>query len=438
MKTKILGTDPESIDIAEDRKRFSKFLHSLGIPQPESGYATSYEEALDVAARIGYPVLVRPSYVLGGRAMEIVYSAEELKKYMREAVRVSKDKPVLIDKFLDAATEIDVDAVCDGEEVLIGAIMEHIEQAGIHSGDSACVIPPQTLSEDVLKTVREYVRRIALSLRICGLLNVQLAVKDGCVFVLEVNPRASRTIPFVSKATGIPLAKIAAKVMLGKKLRDLIRGLNVKLKDGVWLRDEFEHVSVKEVVLPFPKLRSVNAFLGPEMKSTGEVMGIAPSFEEAFFKAQIAAENPLPASGGNVFISVCDADKNEALCSVAKKLAQAGLKIYATEGTASFLRERGIKVEILKKLHEHSPVNVLDMLLSHDIHLVINTVKDRQSYKDAHVIRRACIDFHIPYITTINAATAAANAILKMKENGGEINVKSLNELLQYHAQHHA
>ncbi len=438
LKTKILGTDPESIDIAEDRKRFSKFLHSLGIPQPESGYATSYEEALDVAARIGYPVLVRPSYVLGGRAMEIVYSAEELKKYMREAVRVSKDKPVLIDKFLDAATEIDVDAVCDGEEVLIGAIMEHIEQAGIHSGDSACVIPPQTLSEDVLKTVREYVRRIALSLRICGLLNVQLAVKDGCVFVLEVNPRASRTIPFVSKATGIPLAKIAAKVMLGKKLRDLIRGLNVKLKDGVWIRDEFEHVSVKEVVLPFPKLRSVNAFLGPEMKSTGEVMGIAPSFEEAFFKAQIAAENPLPASGGNVFISVCDADKNEALCSVAKKLAQAGLKIYATEGTASFLRERGIKVEILKKLHEHSPVNVLDMLLSHDIHLVINTVKDRQSYKDAHVIRRACIDFHIPYITTINAATAAANAILKMKENGGEINVKSLNELLQYHAQHHA
>ncbi|MCW7079415.1 MAG: carbamoyl-phosphate synthase large subunit [Canidatus Methanoxibalbensis ujae] len=417
LKTEILGTPPDRIDEAEDRKRFSKLLLSLGIPQPESGYAFSYEEAKEVARRIGYPVFVRPSYVLGGRAMEIVHDEEELERYMKEAVKVSKEKPVLIDKFLENAVEIDVDAVCDCEDVLIGAIMEHIEQAGIHSGDSACVIPPLTLSEKTLNTIREYVKKIAKALNICGLMNVQLAVKDDVVYVLEVNPRASRTVPFVSKATGIPLAKIAAKVMIGKKLREL--GVNER---------RLNHFAVKEVVLPFIKLPHSAPLLGPEMKSTGEVMGIASSFEEAFFKAQLAAENPLPLPSkhtASVFISVCDEDKEKAV-EVARKLSEANMRIFATDGTAKFLRERGIKVSTVGKLHEDNQMNIIDMLLEREIQLVINTVRDKYAYKDAHIIRRACVDFRIPYITTMNAANAAADAILRMKE----ISVKSLNEYL--------
>jgi len=418
MDTRILGTETENIDMAEDRERFSKFLLRLGIPQPDSGYASSVEEAKSVASRIGFPVLVRPSYVLGGRAMEIVHDDEELERYMREAVRVSRDKPVLIDKFLEKATEIDVDAVCDGEEVLIGAIMEHIEEAGIHSGDSACVIPPQSLSEEVIEQVRDYMQRIALNLRIKGLINIQMAAKDGTVYVLEVNPRASRTIPYVAKATGIPLAKLAAKVMLGYKLRDI----------GVKEREPAQrHVAVKEVVLPFMKLRGVDTVLRPEMKSTGEVMGIDNGFDRAFFKAELAAGNPLPLdSNAMVFISVRDEDKEE-MVEVVRKLREAGLAIVATEGTATYLRRRGLAVNALKKLHDGSP-NVIELMRTGKIKLVINTITDRQSYRDGYLIRRACIDLNVPYITTKEAAKAAASAILGMKRSGCGLEAKSINE----------
>lgn len=413
-KTVIMGTDPEDMDIAEDRERFSKFLLRQGIPQADSGYATSLEGAKKVVTRIGFPVLVRPSYVLGGRAMEIVHDEEELIRYIHEAVRVSKEKPVLIDKFLEKATEIDVDAVCDGEEVLIGAIMEHIEAAGIHSGDSACVIPPQLLSKGIIATVRDYVKRIALGLQIKGLLNIQMAVKEDVVYVLEVNPRASRTIPYVAKATGIPLAKLAAKVMLGHKLRDL----------GVKER-ELKHVAVKEVVLPFLKFSGVDTILGPEMKSTGEVMGIDDEFDKAFFKSELAAGNPLPVDkGSTVFISVCKADQ-EVIEGVAQKLKEAGLAIVGTEGTVRYLRLRGIDATELRKVHEGSP-NVMEMMHAQEIKLVINTPTDKQSYKDGYSIRRACLELGIPYITTMQAAKAAASAILGMK--GGEIEVKAMSE----------
>lgn len=413
-KTIIMGTDPENIDIAEDRGRFSKFLLRLQIPQADSGYATSLEGAKEVVSRIGFPVLVRPSYVLGGRAMEIVYDEEELIRYMREAVRVSKEKPVLIDKFLEKATEVDVDAVCDGEEVLIGAIMEHIEEAGVHSGDSACVIPPQSLSADVIETVRDYTRRIALGLQIQGLLNLQMAVKEDVVYVLEVNPRSSRTIPFVAKATGLPLAKLAAKVMLGHKLKDL------EVNDV-----EIGHVAVKEVVLPFLKFTGVDTILGPEMKSTGEVMGIDDEFDKAFFKSELAAYNPLPLDrGSTIFISVCKEDR-AVIEDVARNLKKAGLSIVGTKGTVEYLRQRGIDAKKLKKLQDGSP-NVIEMMHSQEIKLVINTPTDKQSYKDGSQIRRACIELGVPYITTMQAAKAAASAILGMQ--GSEIEVKSINE----------
>ncbi|MCK4397680.1 MAG: carbamoyl-phosphate synthase large subunit, partial [Methanophagales archaeon] len=428
-KTTIMGTDPENMDMAEDRERFSKLLLRLRIPQADSGYATSFEGAKEVVSRIGFPVLVRPSYVLGGRAMEIVHDEEELVRYMREAVRVSKEKPVLIDKFLEKATEIDVDAVCDGEEVLIGAIMEHIEEAGIHSGDSACVIPPQSLSKDVIETVRDYVRRIALGLQIKGLLNIQMAVKDDVVYVLEVNPRSSRTIPYVAKATGIPLANLAAKVMLGHKLRDLGVKKPFFKKESFtkekYKKGEIDHVAVKEVVLPFLKFTGVDTILGPEMKSTGEVMGIDDEFDKAFFKSELAADNPLPLEvGSTVFISVCKEDR-EVIGDVAHKLKKAGLSIVGTEGTVEYLRQCGIDAKKLKKLQEGSP-NVIEMMHSQEIKLVINTPTDKQSYKDGYQIRRACIELGIPYITTMQVAKAAASAILGMK--GSEIEVKSINE----------
>jgi len=308
LKTIILGTSPASMDIAEDRDLFSKLLKKLNIPQPDSGSATTLDGAKEAAKRIGYPILVRPSYVLGGRAMEIVYDEADLERYMREAVRVSHEHPVLVDRFLQGAVEIDVDAVSDGKDVLIGGIMEHIEEAGIHSGDSACVIPPQSLSENTLQTVRDYVKRIALALEVKGLVNIQMAVKDDVVYVLEANPRSSRTIPYVSKATGIPLAKIAAKVMIGHTLKELGFAETPKIKQ----------VSVKEVVLPFDKLPGADPILGPEMRSTGEVMGIDYDFAKAFFKAELSADNPLPAEG-TVFISVRDEDK-PALVDIAKKI----------------------------------------------------------------------------------------------------------------------
>jgi carbamoyl-phosphate synthase large subunit len=397
LKTRILGTSPDAMDIAEDRDRFSDLLNRLSIPSPANSSAYSESDAKAMAEQIGYPVLVRPSYVLGGRAMEIVHDERELETYMKEAVRVSRNHPVLIDSYLQNAIELDVDAVCDGEEVLIGGIMEHIEQAGIHSGDSACVIPTQSLSPAVLDTIRDYTKKIALGLGVVGLVNLQLAVKDDIVYVLEANPRASRTVPFVSKATGIPVAKIAAKVMVGRKLRDL--GYKERVID---------HVAVKEVLLPFNKLAGVDTMLGPEMKSTGEVMGIDYDFGLAFYKACISADNELPLKG-NIFISVNIEQKGEVI-PIARQLRDLGLVLYGTEGTVDYLNAAGVEVHLVRKLQEGSP-NVLDMMRHGEIRLIINTPQDRQSRQDHYQIMRAAVDFGIPYITTLQAARAAALAI---------------------------
>ncbi len=411
--TKILGTSPENIDMAEDRERFNMALREMGIPQPEAGYATSPDQAKAEAKRIGYPVLVRPSYVLGGRAMEIVYDEKELEVYMREAVRVSPEHPILIDDFLQDAIEIDVDAVSDGKDVLIGAIMEHIEEAGIHSGDSACVIPPQTLSPEVMDTVRDYVRKIAFALDVKGILNIQMAYKDGEVYVLEANPRSSRTIPFVSKTVGLPLAKIAAGVMAESTLEEL----------GYTKEPKIPYVSVKEVLLPFDKLPGADSLLGPEMRSTGEVMGIDYVPGLAFFKAELSADNALPMDG-IVFISVRDEDKDE-IGEVAKKLSDTGLKIIATQGTADFLNAKGIPVEKIKKIYHGSP-NVLDYMKREEVNLIINTPTTKQSVKDGFQIRRSAVDYHVPYITTVQAARAATQAIEIAKK--GEITIKALKE----------
>ncbi|PKL68345.1 MAG: carbamoyl-phosphate synthase large subunit [Methanomicrobiales archaeon HGW-Methanomicrobiales-1] len=401
LKTRILGTSPDAMDIAEDRDRFSVLLNKLKIPSPANASAYSEAEALEKAEKIGFPVLVRPSFVLGGRAMEIAHNAVEFESYIKEAVRVAKNHPVLIDSYLQNAIELDVDAVCDGEEVLIGGIMEHIEQAGIHSGDSACVIPTQSLPASVIDTVRDYTRKIALGLGVIGLVNLQLAVKDNVVYILEANPRASRTVPFVSKATGLPVAKIAAKVMVGRKLRDL----------GHKER-EIKHVAVKEVLLPFNKLAGVDTVLGPEMKSTGEVMGIDYDFGLAFYKACISADNELPLKG-NIFISVNIEQKEEAT-PIARQLRDLGLTLYGTEGTVDYLHDAGIEAHLVRKVQEGSP-NVLDMMRHGEIRLIINTPQDRQSREDHYQIMRAAVDYSIPYITTLQAARAAALAIDAIK-----------------------
>ncbi|NLV26220.1 MAG: carbamoyl-phosphate synthase large subunit [Methanomicrobiales archaeon] len=414
LPTKILGTTPDAMDMAEDRDRFSILLDSLGVPTPPNGSAYSEQEAYTTAKRIGYPVLVRPSYVLGGRAMEIVHDDEELATYMREAVRVSKNHPVLIDRFLQNAIELDVDAVCDGTDVLIGGIMEHIETAGVHSGDSACVIPPQSLSEEVLADVRDYTRKIAIGLGVVGLVNIQLAVQGSTTFVLEANPRASRTVPFVAKATGIPLAKIAALVMMGRKLADL----PYKEKD-------IRHVAVKEVLLPFNKLPGVDTVLGPEMKSTGEVMGIDYDFGRAYYKASIAAQNRLPKSG-NVFISVTD-DLKDQILDVAKTFTENGLSIYATGGTVEFFAEQGVTANLVRKITEGSP-NVLDMLRAGEISFIINNFADKQSRHDHMQIMRIAVDYGIPYITTLQAAVAAAEAINSVREEN--LTIESLQHYL--------
>lgn len=413
LNTVILGTTPDNMDIAEDRGRFNAMMKKLGIFQPEAGCATNYSQAFNEAKRIGYPVLVRPSYVLGGRAMEIVYDERDLERYLKEAVKVSNEHPVLIDDFLDNAVEIDVDAICDGKDVLIGAIMEHIEEAGIHSGDSACVIPPQSLKPEIIANVRDYVKKIALALNVVGILNIQMATKNGIVYVLEANPRSSRTIPFVSKATGIPLAKIAARVMAGHTLKEL----------GITGDVTPKHVSVKEVLLPFDKLPGADPLLGPEMKSTGEVMGIDYDFGKAFFKAQWAADNKLPLSG-TVFMSIRDTDKAN-IVTVAKKMQDAGLNIIGTGGTARSLAEKGIKIDVIKKVSEGSP-NVVDLIHNKKVDLIINTPTSKEAVKDGFQIRRAAVDFRVPYITTIQAALAAADAIEAM--NKGEISIKSLGE----------
>ncbi|MHC1603935.1 MAG: carbamoyl-phosphate synthase large subunit [Candidatus Syntropharchaeales archaeon] len=413
LDTVILGTSPENMDLAEDRKRFNLRLQRLGIPQPDAGYATSRDEAHEVAAQIGYPVLVRPSYVLGGRAMEVVYDAEDLDRYILEAVRVSPDHPVLIDDFLSNAIEIDVDAVSDGEDVLIGAVMEHIEEAGVHSGDSACVIPAQSLPSEVIDTVRDYVKRIAISMNVKGLLNIQLAVKDGVVYVLEANPRSSRTIPFVSKAIGLPLAKIAAKVMVGRTLKEL----------GYTAEPQPKCVSVKEVCLPFDKLPGADPLLGPEMRSTGEVMGIDHNFATAFYKAELAADNTLPLKG-TVFLSIRDEDKEEVL-GAAKGIADAGIHLIATRGTANYLRRHGIDAETIRKVSEGSP-NIVDLIRSGEVDLIINTPRSKQSQRDGYEIRRAAVDFGVPYITTMRAAIATADAIKIARNKKRGLNVDSL------------
>ena len=405
LPTRILGTSPDSMDIAEDRDRFSRLLKELDIPQPKSGSATSRDEARAVARKIGYPLLVRPSYVLGGRAMEIVYDEGELDTYIEEAVKVSNEHPVLIDAFLQQAVEIDVDAVSDGEDILVPSIMEHIEEAGIHSGDSAAVIPAQSLDETTLRTVKTYVTQIARALKVVGLLNIQLAVKDGIVYVLEANPRSSRTIPYVSKATGIPLAKIAAKVIMGHTIQELYPK-----------EPEIKHVAVKEVVLPFDKLPGVDPILGPEMKSTGEVMGIDYDFGRAFYKAALASDNELPLSG-TVFLSVRDDDKPE-IFEIAAALADAGLTLLATAGTAQYLCEKGLKVDTVPKLTDSD--ELLKSIRMGKIQLIINTPTWKQSRRDGFILRRTAVDYGVPYITSVQGARASADAITTMLQDDHE------------------
>ena len=412
----IIGTSVESIERAEDRKLFQQMLHKLGLNQPPNGIATNEDEAVVAAEKVGYPVLVRPSFVLGGRAMQIVYSDDELRYYMRNAVAASPERPVLIDRFLDDATEVDVDCIADGDIAVIGAIMEHIEQAGVHSGDSACVIPAPTLSEKVKAEIREATVKMAKALDVRGLMNVQFAVKDETVYVLEVNPRASRTVPFVSKAIGVPLAKLAAKIMTGAKLKDL------KFTKEIIPT----HYSLKEAVFPFAKFRGTDILLGPEMKSTGEVMGIDDDFGLAYAKSQMAAQPPLPLSG-NVFISVRDADKAAAV-HLASGLLQLGFKVFSTSGTAAALEAGGIEVNRLYKLTEGRP-NVLDMLKNGEIGLIINTPAGPVARQDEVKIRTTALYQRVPVMTTLAAAQATLRALRSLKTK--PLGVKSLQE---YHA----
>jgi carbamoyl-phosphate synthase large subunit len=410
----IIGTSPESIDLAEDRKRFGKLLEELQIPQPAGGTATSPAEALEVAERLGYPVLVRPSYVLGGRAMVIAYDAEAVIRYMREAVEYSQERPVLIDHFLENAVEIDVDALCDSEDVLIAGIMQHIEEAGIHSGDSSCVLPAVSIREETLETLRAHTRKLALALKVVGLVNLQFAIQRDSegrdnVYVIEVNPRASRTVPYVSKATGIPLAKVASRLMTGRKLRELLPDQLAAGKD----LDTGTFYYVKSPVFPWSKFAGVDTVLGPEMKSTGEVMGVAASFGEAFAKAQLSAGQLLP-TGGTVFFSVNDHDKPAAV-ELARRYVHLGFQIVATEGTANTLEGAGLRVERVFKVKEGRP-NVVDLIKGDRIQMIVNTPRGQDTFFDEKAIRRAAVTAHIPTITTIAAAQAAAEGIAAMQK----------------------
>ncbi len=411
----IIGTSPDAIDRAEDRERFQEMLHKLALLQPENGTARSFEEAEKVVERIGYPVVVRPSYVLGGRAMEIVYDSENLQRYMKTAVLVSPEHPILIDSFLDEAIEIDVDALCDGTDVVIGGIMEHIEEAGIHSGDSACSLPPYSISPEIVAEIRRQTVLMALELNVKGLMNVQYAVKGTVVYILEVNPRASRTSPFVSKATGRPLAKIAARVMAGKTLKEL----------GIVEDIIPTHISVKEAVFPFVKFPGVDTLLGPEMKSTGEVMGIGATFAEAFAKSQLGANVKLPLSG-NVFISVRDADKKHVV-SAAEKLYKAGFGILATGGTAQFLEEKGIPVRRVNKVLEGRP-HIVDSIKNGEVQLVLNTTHGAQAVADSFSIRREALMHGLAYYTTVAGAKAVADSIILLINQ--ELDVKPIQDYL--------
>ena len=409
---KILGTPYESIDRVEDRELFAELLEKLHIHQAPYGTANSFEEAKEIAEKITFPVLVRPSYVIGGRAMEIVYDTNELEEYMKEAVKVSPDHPILVDKFLEDAIELDVDILCDGEDVFIAEIMEHIEEAGVHSGDSACVLPPQTIPEHILDTIRENSTKLALELDVKGLMNIQYAVKldEEMVYIIEANPRASRTVPFVSKAIGVPLAKVATWIMNGAKLKDFDLTKEIKI----------EHVAVKESVFPFLKLPESDTVLGPEMKSTGESIGIDESYGMAFYKSQLSAGMELPKEG-KIFISVKEADKKK-IRPIAEKAANLGFKIMATDGTGD---ATGLSdVEKVLKVSQGSP-NIRDAILNNEVDFIINTSEGKQSAKDGYIIRRLAIELGIPYVTTLAGARAVLNAIQAVQNN--EINVKSLN-----------
>ncbi len=413
----ILGTSPDSIDIAEDRRRFDEIARKLGVLQPPNGTATSVPEAIAIADKIGYPVLVRPSYVLGGRAMEIVYDAPSLEDYFERAVRVSEDRPVLIDRFLEDAYEADVDAISDGERVVIGGIMQHIEDAGIHSGDSACVLPPYLIGEKDLAKMREHTVAFAKALGVVGLINVQYAVKDGQVYVIEVNPRGSRTVPFVSKAIGVSLAAMAARVMLGEKLSDI--GFTEEIIP--------HYISVKEAVFPFTKFREFDPILGPEMRSTGEVMGVAESFGMAFAKAQLAADNGLPDSG-TILLTVNDFDK-DAVTPIARRFHEMGFRLIGTEGTARHLKGRGIPVSRVFKVHEGRPHGI-DLILNGDVQMLINTPFGKHAQQDDYSLRQAAIAHGVAYTTTLSAANAACDAILSMKSRG-----PSVRSIQEWHAE---
>ncbi len=414
---KILGTSVESIDLAEDRENFAKVMKKMGIPQPESGMASTLDQALKIAERIGYPLVVRPSYVLGGRGMEIVYDEEMLRDYVKAAVDVSPDRPILIDKFLEDAIELEADAISDGEDVYIPSIMEHIEEAGIHSGDSACVIPPKTIPKKHIDTINEYTQKIAQKLKVCGLMNIQYAIAKDKVYVLEANPRASRTVPIVSKVAGISMARIATELMLGKKLKDM----NLKPK-------KYKHYGVKEAVFPFYMFQEVDPVLGPEMRSTGEVMGLADSAGLAYFKAQEAAGLKLPTEG-TALITVADKDKKKNIAEAAKKLKELGFKVVTTEGTKKLLEKYNVEADLIKKTHEGRP-NIIDAINNKEIKLIINTPVGKTAAYDDSYIRKNAIKYKIPYITTPAAAVAVADGIKSYLENKGD--VKSLQE---YHSE---
>ena len=400
---KIIGTPPDAIDRAEDRERFQKFLQKLDLRQPDNDTVFTEEEAIEAANRIGYPVVIRPSYVLGGRAMRIAYNDEAIREFMKAIGSTVQEHPILIDQFLKDATEIDVDAICDGQVTIIGGIMEHIEEAGIHSGDSACVLPPHSLSAEIIEEIEQASRAMAIELGVIGLMNVQFAVKDDMLYVLEVNPRASRTVPFVSKATGVPLAKLATKIMMGGTLAEL----------GLTQEVVINHWAVKEAVFPFDRFDGVDTLLGPEMKSTGEVMGIDDDLGQAIGKALLAAGSTLPETG-NVFISVRDSDKQN-IVPVARALVEMGFAVYATDGTAGHLSENGIEAQRINKISQGRP-HILDMVHNHEINWIINTSLGRRTTEDSYQIRRAAIDMHIPYTTTANGAAAFVSAMQALSE----------------------
>ena len=406
---RIIGTSPESIDLAEDRDRFRKLVSDLGLLQPQSDTARSEEEAIGIARDMGYPVMVRPSYVLGGRAMETVYDEESLRTYIHEAASVSPNHPILIDKFLKDAKEVDVDAVCDGKTVVVGGVLEHIEEAGVHSGDSAAILPPFSIEAEIVEEIKSQTKKLALSLEVKGLVNIQFAVKDGEVYIIEVNPRASRTVPFVSKAIGVQLAKIGTKVMIGKSLEEL--GYTEEIVP--------EHYCVKESVFPFVKFPEVDTILGPEMKSTGEVMGIAPDLDQAFAKSQIAAGNSLPSSGV-AFISIKDEDKSAKMLDVARRLSDTGFDIMATGGTSEFLNKNGIFSRTVNKVKQGRP-HIVDHLKNGDVQLVINTTFGKKEIAQSYSIRRTALVNNVPYFTTLAGAIAGVGAIEALLRSGLEV-----------------